>query len=66
METKISLSTKYQGGQGVHTIEICAWIAGSLDLPGFSLFVAVAQLPTEELSQPCHFLAVICRKSIGT
>lgn len=55
-----------QSGQGVRTIEICAWIAGSLDLPGFFLSVAAAQLPTEGLSQPCHFLAVICRESTGT
>lgn len=49
--------------RGLHTIEICAWIAGSLDLPGFSPSAAAAQLPTEEPSQPFHSPAVICEGS---
>lgn len=64
--TKQQLQFSHQRGQGLHTIEICAWISGSLDPPGFSPFVAVAQLPTEELSQPCHSLAVICKRSTGS
>lgn len=63
---KQQLQFSLQRGQGLHTIEICAWISGSLDPPGFSPFVAVAQLPTEELSQPCHSPAVIWKRSMGS
>lgn len=52
----------HQRVQGLHTIEICAWTAGSWDLPGFSPSAAAAQLPTEEPSQPCHSPAVICER----
>lgn len=50
----------HQRVQGLHTIEICAWTAGSLDLPGFSPSAAAAQLPTGEQNQPYHSPAAIC------